>query len=137
MFFNKKAICQKCKKKLSKKEFTSLSNENICIYCASKEREKREKRESDTNWKYIEMHCRELFALNCDAYTSTTSVGFDMSKRKPCIISGHAFGPRDSWMYWSYSHIEFNELKDLAKKVSEEVYEKYKNMNENNWKEYI
>ncbi|MBR6515017.1 MAG: hypothetical protein IKT46_09330 [Clostridia bacterium] len=137
MFFNKKIICQKCKKKLSKKEFSSFSNENICISCYQKEKEKREKRESDANWQYIENNCRTLFTLHCDAYVSTTSVGFDISKKKPCIIRSHAFGPRDSWMYWSYYYIEFDELQDLAKKVSEEVYEKYKNMNEKNWKECI
>ena len=56
MFF-KKIICQKCKKKLSKKEFASFSNENICMSCYLKEEEKKEKRkieQSIVNWQYIE-----------------------------------------------------------------------------------
>lgn len=141
MFFNKKITCQKCGEKLSKRFFSDNSNEKICVYCKNEEEEQKRIQErmqkSDKNFQYIRKNCRELFVTHSEAYVCQTSVWFDVFKEKPCLVENHVNGPRDSLLFWSYSYISFEELKDLAKNVSKEVYEKYKNLNESNWKEYI
>ena len=135
--FDKKMVCQKCKRKLSKNEFVDSTKGNICIYCDFKEKEFKKRQESENNCQYIEKNCRTLFVVQDEAYVYSTSVGFDIFQKTPCIIHSYAFGPRDSLLYWSYSHIGFDELKKLAKENSNETYEKYKNMDESNWQQYI
>lgn len=135
--FPKKYTCEICGEKLSKKFFANDSSKKICICCQIKENEKKKKKESDKNFQYIHKNCKELFVTHSVAYVTQTSVWFDVSKGEPCLVQNDAFGPRDSLLYWSYSYISFEELKDLAKRVSNDVFEKYKDIDVSNWKQFI
>lgn len=135
--FSNKYTCEKCGKRLSKKNFTDYSIKKICDECQGKENKLKKRQESEENRQYIEKNCRELFVISCSAYDSTTSVWFDISKKEPCIVYTHSSGPRDSLLNWSYSYISFDRLKELATAVSEEVFEKFKDIDEGNWQQYI
>ena len=135
--FPKKYTCEICGEKLSKKFFANDSSKKICIRCQIKENEKKKKKESDKNFQYIHKNCKELFVTHSVAYVTQTSVWFDVSKGEPCLVQNDAFGPRGSLLYWSYSYISFEELKDLAKRVSNDVFEKYKDIDVSNWKQFI
>lgn len=141
--FKRKTLCINCKNEYPTKDFTLDVNKKKCNYCVKKELNKKRKQEKQ-NRKEIEYnskHIKELFTKDMEAYVSYDKVCIDTAKGQPCIQhfrdSGHGGLGYGGIGDTSITYISFEDVKDIAKNISEDLYEKYKNINETNWKEYI
>lgn len=83
-------------------------------------------------------HLIFLFRKEEIPYEITSDVCMETLAGRPCIEESRTvFRGIAIFSEISYYPISFAELKEIAKNVSEELYEKYKGMNETNWLEYM
>ena len=95
---------------------------------------------SDYNWDYIENNCVELFSISVNTERmEANDMYIDLKTGQPFILYSrmvHLMGGAYTTDY-AVHLTSFEELRKTAKKISRHTYEKYKNMDESNWKEYI
>ncbi len=140
----RKMVCINCKCEYSQKNFTLDINKKRCNYCVKKELDKAKEEQAEQRKKEIEYnskYIKELFTKDMEAYFYYNKVCMDIYKEQPCIESfrsewhgGLGYGGQGDI---SITYISFEDLKDIAKNISAELYEKYKDINKTNWKEYI
>lgn len=83
-------------------------------------------------------HLIFLFRKEEIPYEVTSDVCMETLAGRPCIEESRTvFRGIAIFSEISYYPISFAELKEIAKNVSEELYEKYKGMDETNWLEYM
>lgn len=83
-------------------------------------------------------HLIFLFRKEQIPYEITSDVCMETLAGRPCIEEDRTvFRGIAIFSEISYYPISFAELKEIAKNVSEELYEKYKDMDETNWLEYM
>ena len=147
-FLNKilkrKVTCMNCKNEYFIKDFSLDVNKKKCNYCIKKEQDKKkqeQKKQRQETMEYSSKYIKELFIRDMEPYVSDNKVCMDIHKEQPCIEHfrdcGHGGLGYGGIGDISITYISFEEVKDFAKNISEELYEKYKNINETNWKEYI
>lgn len=143
-------VCTRCygidPQRYCKPEFTTCSScgmpvdtryavSNACFYycreCAKKYSISQQSRYSKAS------HLIVLFRKEEIPYKVTSNVCIETVSGKPCIEEDRVMGGVGIFSEISYYEISFPQLKGIAKKVSEELYEKYKGMNETNWLEYM
>ena len=94
----------------------------------------------DYKWDYIEKNCVKLFDISVNMSEMTSQEMYiDCKTGQPFILKSwavHIAAGADTSHFDAYL-ASFEELHEKAKTLSRCVYEKYKGMNENNWKEYI
>ena len=136
----RKRVCVNCKNEYSIKGFSLDANKEKCNYCIKKEQEELKQQRQET-MQYCSKYIKELFTRDMEPYVSYNKVCMDIYKEQPCIEHfrdcGHGGLEYGGIGDTTITYISFEEVKNIAKSISEELYEKYKNINETNWKEYI
>ena len=136
-FHRKKIICESCQQKLPQ---TTFSKQKICTLCYMNKLESEKIQNSKENWEYIEKNIKDFFVINHidrNPHSTYRVAGFDTLKKEPCIRICKNDDGRKTYLLWSYSHITFDELKEYAKEVSSDTYEKIKNIDVNNWEQFV
>ena len=126
------ATCSLCGADFDRADAVSNACFSYCKNCAEKHFISEHSNNSKAN------NIKVLFIKEEIPYECTISVCIETVSGKPCIeynrcvSRGVAIFPEIT-----YNEISFEQLKDIAKNISEEVYEQYKDVNETNWAEYI
>ena len=121
--------CSLCGKKVNKNDAIPNACFTYCIDCANKH--------SISEHSGIK-HIIHLFTVKEVSYEYSESVCIETISGRPCyefsrcIQRGCGWGGTDH-----YREITYERIKEIAEKTSQELYEKYKDINETNWKEYI
>ncbi|MCH5187652.1 MAG: hypothetical protein J1F63_04560 [Oscillospiraceae bacterium] len=93
-----------------------------------------------SDWDYINNNCVELFSISLDRERMESSdMYIDAKTGQPFILNSHMvhlMGGAYTTHFDGYP-VSFAELRQTAIKISGHLYDKYKNINESNWKEYI
>ncbi len=124
--------CFSCGIDVDKADAVSNACFNYCKNCAEKYSISEHSKNSKAR------NIKVLFIKEEIPYECTISICIETVLGKPCIEYDRCVR-REVGIFSeiSYNEISFEQLKDIAKNISEEVYEQYKDMNETNWKEYM